>query len=54
MFNEGILLISWADQGFVGLYDFNNETTITEGKLLKNGKELFSAQISSYRAHGYK
>lgn len=54
MFNEGILLISWADQGFVGLYDFNDETTITEGKLLKNGKELFSAQISSYRAHGYK
>lgn len=54
MFNEGILLISWADQGFVGLYDFNDETTITEGKLLKNGKELFSAQIGSYRAHGYK
>lgn len=54
MFNEGVLLISWADQGFVGLYDFNDETTITEGKLLKNGKELFSAQISSYRAHGYK
>lgn len=54
MFNEGILLISWADQGFVGLYDFNDEATITEGKLLKNGKELFSAQISSYRAHGYK
>lgn len=54
MFNEGILLISWADQGFVGLYDFNDEATKTEGKLLKNGKELFSAQISSYRAHGYK
>ena len=54
MFNEGILLISWADQGIVGLYDFNDEATITEGKLLKNGKELFSAQISSYRAHGYK
>lgn len=54
MFNEGILLISWADQGFVGLYDFNDEATITEGKLLKNGKELFSAQIGSYRAHGYK
>ena len=54
MFNEGILLISWADQGFVGLYDFNDNTTITEGKLLKNGKELFSAQISSYRVHGYK
>lgn len=54
MFNEGILLISYADQGFVGLYDFNDEATITEGKLLKNGKELFSAQIGSYRAHGYK
>lgn len=54
MFNEGVLLISWADQGFVGLYDFNDEVTITEGKLLKNGKELFSAQIGSYRAHGYK
>lgn len=54
MFNEGILLISYADQGFVGLYDFNNEATITEGKLLKNGKELFSAQIGSYRVHSYK
>ena len=54
MFNEGILLISWADQGIVGLYDFNDESTTIEGKLIKNGKELFSAQISSYRAHGYK
>lgn len=54
MFNEGILLISYADQGFVGLYDFNNDATITEGKLLKNGKELFSAQIGSYRVHSYK
>ena len=54
MFDEGVLLISWADQGFVGLYDFNHESVTTEGKLLKNGKELFSANIGTYRVHGYK
>lgn len=54
MFNEGVLLISWADQGIVGLYDFNDESTTIEGKLLKNGKELFSANIATYRVHGYK
>lgn len=54
MFDEGVLLISWADQSFVGLYDFNDESTEINGKLLKNGKELFSAKIYTYRVHGYK
>ena len=54
MFDEGVLLISWADQSSVGLYDFNDESTEINGKLLKNGKELFSAKIYTYRVHGYK
>ena len=54
MFDEGVLLISYADQSFIGLYDFNDESTVVRGKLLKNGKELFSAHKSTYRVHGYK
>ena len=54
MFNEGILFISWADQGFCGLFDFNNEQTVIEGNLYKNGKMLFSSTASTYRVHGYK
>lgn len=54
MFEEGVLFISWADQNFCGLFDFNDEQTIVEGKLYKNGKMLFSAQKASYRVHGYK
>jgi len=53
MFDEGVLLISYADQSFIGLYDFNDESTVVRGKLLKNGKEL-SAHKSTYRVHGYK
>ena len=54
MFDEGILFISWADQHFCGLFDFNNEQTIVDGKLYKNGKMLFSSTAASYRVHGYK
>ena len=54
MFEEGVLFISWADQNFCGLFDFNDEQTTVEGKLYKNGKMLFSAQKASYRVHGYK
>lgn len=54
MFDEGVLFISWADQDFCGLFDFNDEQTIIENKLYKNGKMLFSAKPSSYRVHGYK
>ena len=54
MFDEGVLFISWADQNFCGLFDFNDEQTIIENKLYKNGKMLFSAKPSSYRVHGYK
>ena len=54
MFDEGILFISWADQSFCGLFDFNDEQTIVDGKLYKNGKMLFSSQKTSYRVHGYK
>ena len=54
MFDEGILFISWADQGFCGLFDFNNEQTVIEGNLYKNGKMLFSSTASTYRVHGYK
>lgn len=54
MFDEGVLFISWADQNTCGLYDFNDEQTVIEGKLYKNGKKLFSAYPSSYRVHGCK
>lgn len=54
MFDEGVLFISWADQNTCGLYDFNDEQTVVEGKLYKNGKKLFSAYPSSYRVHGCK
>nr|DAH67351.1 MAG TPA: hypothetical protein [Caudoviricetes sp.] len=54
MFDEGVLFISWADQNTCGLYDFNDEQTVVEGKLYKNGKMLFSAKSLSYRVHGYK
>lgn len=54
MFDEGVLLISWADQSTCGLFDFNDEQTVVEGKLYKNGKMLFSAKSLSYRVHGYK
>lgn len=54
MFDEGVLFISWADQSFCGLFDFNDEQTIVDGKLYKNGKMLFSSQKTSYRVHGYK
>lgn len=54
MFDEGVLFISWADQRFCGLFDFNNEQTIVNDKLYKNGKMLFSSTLSSYRVHGYK
>lgn len=54
MFDEGILFVSWADQGFCGLFDFNNEQTVIEGNLYKNGKMLFSSTASTYRVHGYK
>lgn len=53
MFTEGVLFISWADQGCCGLYDFNDSSTNVEGKTYKGGKELFSAQVGSYRVHGY-
>lgn len=56
MFEEGILLISWADQNICGLYDFNNEQTEVSGNIYKNGKELFKATINKagfYRVHGY-
>lgn len=54
MFNEGVLFISWADQNFCGVFDFNDEQTVVDGKLYKNGKMLFSSQKASYRVHGYK
>lgn len=54
MFDEGVMLISYADQSIVGLYDFNDSQTVVEGKLYKNGKELFKATISTYRANAYK
>ena len=54
MFGEGVLFISWADQNFCGVFDFNDKQTIVEGKLYKNGKMLFSSQKASYRVHGYK
>lgn len=54
MFNEGVLFISWADQDFCGVFDFNDKETIIDGKLYKNGKILFSSQKASYRVHGYK
>ncbi len=54
MFDEGVLFISWADQSTCGLFDFNDEQTVVEGKLYKNGKMLFSAKSLSYRVHGYK
>lgn len=54
MFDEGVLFISWADQDFCGVFDFNDKETIIDGKLYKNGKMLFSSQKASYRVHGYK
>ena len=54
MFDEGVLFISWADQNFCGVFDFNDKETIVDGKLYKNGKMLFSSQQASYRVHGYK
>ena len=54
MFDEGVLFISWADQYFCGVFDFNDEQTVVDGKLYKNGKMLFSSQKASYRVHGYK
>lgn len=54
MFNEGVLFISWADQNFCGVFDFNDQQTVVDGKLYKNGKMLFSSQKASYRVHGYK
>ena len=59
MFDEGVLLIAWANQGFIGLYDFNDEQTQTEDKIYTNGKELFTAKRPQYtpgfyRIHGYK
>lgn len=54
MFDEGVLFISWADQDFCGVFDFNDKETIIDGKLYKNGKILFSSQKASYRVHGYK
>lgn len=53
MFTEGVLFVSWADQGCCGLYDFNDSSTTIEGRTYKNGRELFSAKIGSYRVHGY-
>lgn len=53
MFTEGVFFISWADQGYCGLYDFNDSSTTIEDKTYKNGRELFSAKIGSYRVHGY-
>ena len=54
MFNEGVLFISWADQNFCGVFDFNDPQTVVDAKLYKNGKMLFSSQKASYRVHGYK
>lgn len=54
MFDEGVLFISWADQNFCGVFDFNDPQTVVDGKLYKNGKMLFSSQKASYRVHGYK
>ena len=57
MFDEGVLLISWADQKICGLYDFNDEQTEVENHVYKNGKELFKASVNTtsfYRVHGYK
>ena len=54
MFDEGVLFISWADQNFCGVFDFNYQQTVVDGKLYKNGKMLFSSQKASYRVHGYK
>ena len=54
MFDEGVLFISWADQNFCGVFDFNDQQTVVDGKLYKNGKMLFSSQKASYRVHGYK
>lgn len=54
MFDEGVLFISWADQDFCGVFDFNDQQTVVDGKLYKNGKMLFSSQKASYRVHGYK
>lgn len=54
MFDEGVLFISWADQNFCGVFDFNDQQTVVDGKLYKNGKMLFSSRKASYRVHGYK
>lgn len=54
MFDEGVLFISWTSQNFCGVFNFNDEQTVVDGKLYKNGKMLFSSQKASYRVHGYK
>lgn len=54
MFDEGVLFISWTSQHFCGVFNFNDEQTVVDGKLYKNGKMLFSSQKTSYRVHGYK
>ena len=54
MLDEGVLFISWSDQNFCGVFDFNDRQTVVDGKLYKNGKMLFSSQKASYRVHGYK
>lgn len=54
MFDEGVLFISWTSQHFCGVFNFNDEQTVVDGKLYKNGKMLFSSQKASYRVHGYK
>lgn len=57
MWDEGVILISFADQKTYGLYDFNDEQTENTGNTYKNGKELFKVttkSLGSYRIHGYK
>lgn len=54
MFDEGVLFISWTSQHFCGVFNFNDEQTVVDGKLYKNGKMLFSSQKASYRVHGYE
>lgn len=54
MFDEGVLLIDWANQAECGLYDFNDEQTHIEDHTYKNGKELWHVSgFNSYRINIY-
>ena len=55
MFDEGVLLINWSDQGKCGLYDFNDEQTQIESHTYRSGKELWNVtNVRSFRVYGLK